>query len=197
MRPTEPDRIQLRIWERLYYLDPASMFDGFMRLFAKWAKKGYAPSEFDRLLRRDKSRWERWQATLFCYGQQVAVHGQPFFFTQYEAADYDIVCRLGEAGDYKYVPVQLKEVVAAFLDADMSAQDILDKLGMYRTSGGTTFAIYLNRFQAVGLDGALSGEPRIGDLWVYGMLADEATPSFGLLGPDIEQPELYRYEIPA
>jgi hypothetical protein len=145
-----------------------------------------------RTLRTHKMR--RWgqerQAALFALGLSRQMPGFSFDVAMTERQDYDAVIRRSDALGPLFMPVQLKELVPARLNARESVIDIIQKLQKYVDSADLTVCLYLNRRMRLDLN-IFTALPRLELSGLYCVAAATLNRRYWRLIGDLlsEQPE--------
>ena len=189
------DKINERVFERQNYRSPLEIWSEFRDHWIRWKTEGTPREEFQKRMRRNKERWERWQAFAFAQGLSVAVRKQPVELTQFESSDFDIVCRIQTPSKIEYLPVQLKEVVPEDLNNQTDAQIVLNKLSEYCTSNDTAVSVYLTRPHSAGTPFRVPSNLQLESLWLVGLT--EINPlRFVIIGDCLSCQEFYNFGVP-
>ena len=192
------DRIQLRKFAQLRYLNPERVLQNFRELEKQLARKAYPIDKVSRL-RTDKLREPREArlAAIFAYALQGRVLGVPVSFAPYEDSDYDCVLSWESETGPLFCPVQLKELPPDDINPEVFMEDIIGKLDQYSDSKDLTVAIHYNRQQRFeyGPWLRIKSAP-VAQIWFFGGCSPDGNDWF-LYGDLMKNPPLfYRFRYP-
>ena len=183
-------------FDRMLWVDPKQVLVNLRWLELK------LPQELDekvRSLRTNQLKeWrEAREAALFAYGISTAALEMPVKVTKAEKQDFDCVLRwTSDEGDH-FFPVQLKELPPAEVNADVTLDDLFEKLSKYSGEKDLSVVISLNRRARIPLTPWLGvRRPRVKEVWYMGCeSADQST--WFLYGSVLEAtPRKYRFRYP-
>jgi hypothetical protein len=187
--------VRLRAFALLEYGDPTGFLAKLREIEPRVAKSELPLKE--RTLRTHELRpWrELREAALFCHfvGERIGI---PVQVAGSESQDYDAVATWEDAGARKYAPIQIKEVVPAYLNPNTDLASVIDSLSKYVDSSDLTVAIHLNK-QVTFVPEELVVPPLpIRALWVFGSTSSDAT-RWNLWGNLLDAPVITEHVYPA
>lgn len=187
--------IDARAYAKLEYRDPAPILATLPELQRHAAASGMPMQDVNLRTHALRRFREGWQGALCCYGMSkvLAVPIQVALPTD-GSANCDCVGRYQRPGEMVYVPIELKELVPAELNARATLDDVLQGLTKY-SAPDLTVAIYLNRAVHVDFDAISVPELRLAAVWLLGATSPDAS-RYLLVGNLLERPVRCDFEYP-
>jgi hypothetical protein len=186
--------IRLRKFESLKYANPAGYLIKLRELEPSIAAS-QLPKKIRTLRTSELKPWrECREAALFCYfiGKRF---GTEVLFARDEAEDYDFVATWERNGNRIFSPVQLKEVVPAYLNPRAELAKVISSLSKYIDSSDLTVAIHLNKTAQLHPSELQIPKLPLSSLWVFCAISPDAT-RWGLWGDLLGDPFGTEHDYP-
>ena len=137
---------------------------------------------------------EAWDAAIFCYLLSRALN-LDIRFSRVEELDFDSVFTWLGNGVQNFAPVQMKELVPEFTNANATLDQIIAGLRKYVDSSELVVGIKLNRQISIDFSAVdVSGLP-VAEVWLFGATAEDQS-KWSLFGRKGGQWVQYEYELP-
>ena len=137
---------------------------------------------------------EAWDAAIFCYLLSCALN-LDIRFSRVEESDFDSVFTWLDNGIQKFAPVQMKELVPEYTNANATLENIIDKLRKYVDSSELVVGIKLNRQTSIDFNAVDVSELPVAEVWMFGATAEDQS-KWSLFGRKGDQWVQYEYELP-
>lgn len=138
---------------------------------------------------------EIWDAAIFCHLISLAT-GQKIYFSREERSDYDSIFTWNDGVSQCFAPVQLKELVPAYTNANANLKEILHKLSKYSGRSDLIVGIKLNREETIDFSSLDTANLPIRELWMFGATR-ESQSHWSLFG-EVMSGKIFQheYELP-
>jgi hypothetical protein len=134
-----------------------------------------------------KSWREFREAALFAHFMSERI-GTPVRIAKVENQDYDCIATWERGGERVFSPVQIKEVVPAYVNPSAQIEDVIASLKKYVSSPDLSVAIHLNKTCQVDILKLQVPKLSIGSLWVFSCIAPGGS-RWGLWGDLMREPK--------
>jgi len=178
------DKIKLREWTRLSYIDPTKYLKGLSSLNHSVDLSGFPDQVLDMHLRSLEHHRETREAAIFSHGLSQCVLGNHVDFAMSEDSDYDFITRTVYDDEVVYVPVQTKELPPESI-CSKSIESELEKLTKYARSDDLVVAYHLNREMSINMKKLVIPELNIAGIFFFGKMSSPNNRWFmygGMLG---------------
>lgn len=176
-----PSRIRQRSYSKLTFGDPKGFLTALHPLEVAVSMTNLPPRVKNLRTNSLKSQRERIDAAIFCVGMSQAL-GLEVRFSMVEEQDHDFVATWSDSQTQHFVPVQLKELVAAELNPEASITSLFGKLTQYADCDDLAVAIKWNRparFEPSQVE--VPSGVRVGEIWIFAAIAPDQS-KWGLWG---------------
>ncbi|WP_152976343.1 hypothetical protein [Methyloglobulus morosus] len=112
-----------------------------------------------------------------------------------EESDFDSVFTWLDNGIQNFAPVQMKELVPEYTNANTTLEQIIDKLRKYVDSSELVVGIKLNRQTSIDFSTVDVSRLPVAEVWMFGATAEDQS-KWSLFGRKGEQWVQYEYELP-
>jgi hypothetical protein len=166
--PVEIAGILRREFEQMSWVDPRQVLVNL-----RWLELNLPERMDERVRRLRTNQLKEWrearEAALFAFGISDQVLRRPVLVTKTQNRDFDFVVRWHSDNADHYFPAQLKELPPDDVNADVTLEDLFDKLAKYSGTTDLSVVISINRRSRFSFDPwARPDKPRIKELWYMG-----------------------------
>lgn len=188
------DKIKLRGWEKLSYIDPTKYLIGLGSLSQSVDFSGYPEEVLDMRLRSLEHHRETREAAIFSHGLSQCVLENHVDFAMSEDSDYDFITRTVYDDKVVYVPVQTKELPPESIYSK-SIESELEKLTKYARSDDLVVAYHLNREMNINMKKLEIPKLNIAGIFFFGKISSPNNRWF-MYGGKLGEFGGGKYELP-
>lgn len=187
--------IQLRQLYQRDYRDSADVLRG-LRTVEVNALSQIVDPEIRRLRTRGLREWRETRvAALFCHGYGMRT-GQKIYLSKGEFEDADSVAMWTVGDEFRFAPIQIKEVAPNDLNEDATLQQIVDSLRKYPDSPNLTVLVHLNQEMRFTPSKIMVPQgANIATLWILACISPDQS-RWALWGDCLNEPEKSEFEYP-
>jgi len=166
------DKIKLREWDKLGYIDPTKYLIGLGSLSQSVDLSGFPKEVLGMRLRSLEHHRETREAAIFCHGLSQCVLDNHVDFAMSEDSDYDFVTRTVYEDRVVYVPVQTKELPPESISSKPIESE-LEKLAKYARSDDLVVAYHLNREMTINMKKIKMPKLTIAAIFFFGKMSSQ------------------------